>query len=52
MDHHSYQCPRPSQAFKGPRRQAIGPGNHLHLHFHGTDPATVAATIRRQQKGQ
>jgi hypothetical protein len=34
-----------------PERRAIEPGQQLHLHFHGTDPAEVAEIIRRQHEG-
>jgi hypothetical protein len=43
--------PRPSPLPSQPR-PAIEAPRQVHLHFHGTDPAEVAAIIRQQQEDQ
>jgi hypothetical protein len=45
--HHITRGPgRPSQAFPE-TPPAIGPAQEVHLHFHGTDPETIAQSLRR-----
>jgi hypothetical protein len=50
----SLPAPTAQRAVEAPRepRPALEAPRQVHLHFHGTDPAEVAAIIRSQQEDQ